>query len=140
MAKRSGHVPGRHIRPLNLAIQGLRVLQKFPGFSYKITNGTVTITGQLQPRFTSPLFSVKIVYKLKDIPKVWVVSPQLHPGAVHLYADKHLCLYWPKEWTWTSDQSIADTIIPWTGSWLFYYELWLDTGKWLGPSSHDYHP
>ena len=38
------------------------------------------------------------------------------------------------------DQLIANTIIPWTGSWLFFYELWLDTGKWLGPSSHDFYP
>lgn len=96
--------------------------------------------GYLQPQFTSPLYLVKVVYKLKDIPRVWVVSPTLHPKAVHLYADKHLCLYWPKEWGWRSDQLIANTIIPWTGSWLFFYELWLDTGKWLGPSSHDYHP
>lgn len=140
MAKRSGHVPRRHIRPLNLAIQGLRVRQKFPGFSYKIANGTEIFTGQLQPRFTSPQYVVKIVYKLKGTPKVWVISPPLRPDAVHLYADKHLCLYWPKEWSWTSDQSIADTIIPWTGLWLFYYELWLDTGRWLDPSSHDYHP
>jgi hypothetical protein len=31
---------------------------------------------------------------------------------------------------------IATTLIPWTALWLYYYELWLDTGKWLGPSSH----
>jgi hypothetical protein len=31
---------------------------------------------------------------------------------------------------------IATTILPWTALWLYYYELWLDTGKWLGPSSH----
>lgn len=140
MAKRSGHTQSRHSQPLNLAIQGLRVRHKFPGFSYKIANGTATFFGHLQPRFTSPQYMVKMEYKLKDIPRVWVISPRLHPDAVHLYADKHLCLYWPREWSWTSDQCIADTIIPWTGSWLFYYELWLDTGRWLGPSSHDYQP
>lgn len=100
----------------------------------------MTAYGYLQPQFTSPRYLVKVVYKLKDIPRVWVVSPTLHRKAVHLYADKHLCLYWPKEWNWRSDQLIANTIIPWTGSWLFFYELWLDTGKWLGPSSHDFYP
>lgn len=139
MAKRRFE-QSRHTHILNLANQGLRINDKFPSFSYNITNGTLTAIGHLQPRFTSPQYLVKIVYKLKDIPKVWVISPTLHPKAVHLYADKHLCLYWPKEWVWKGDQTIADTIIPWTGSWLFFYELWLDTGKWLGPSSHDFHP
>lgn len=35
---------------------------------------------------------------------------------------------------------IAKTILPWTALWLYYYELWLDTGKWLGPSSHTADP
>ena len=52
------------------------------------------------------------------------------------YPDGSLCLYWPHEWWWRSDCIIAETIIPWTASWLYFYELWLDTGEWLGPSSH----
>ena len=32
---------------------------------------------------------------------------------------------------------IADTIIPWTSEWLFFYELWLATGgEWLGEGEH----
>ena len=125
---------------INLATQSVCIKDKFIDFTCKIANGTMTAYGYLQPQFTSPRYLVKVVYKLKDIPRVWVVSPTLHRKAVHLYADKHLCLYWPKEWIWRSDQLIANTIIPWTGSWLFFYELWLDTGKWLGPSSHDFYP
>ncbi len=57
----------------------------------------------------------------------------------HLYADGSLCLYWPKEWRWSRKAIIAETILPWAANWLLYYELWLDTGEWLGPSSHDPH-
>lgn len=31
---------------------------------------------------------------------------------------------------------IANTIIPWTIEWLYYYELWLATGEWLGGGDH----
>lgn len=27
---------------------------------------------------------------------------------------------------------IANTIVPWTSEWLFYYEIWLATGQWHG--------
>lgn len=31
---------------------------------------------------------------------------------------------------------LADTIIPWTVEWLYFYELWLATGEWLGGGEH----
>ncbi len=65
-----------------------------------------------------------------------VVRPQLVKGAPHLYADGSLCLYWPKEWQWAAHEAIAETLLPWAALWLYYYELWLDAGEWLGPSSH----
>ncbi len=127
-------------RTLNLTIQALHIHRHFPDFAYRIQNGLAVWRGHLQPRITSPNYLIEVKYRLKEIPEVWVLSPSLHPQAVHLYEARNLCLYWPKEWRWRGDQIIAETIIPWTGSWLYYYELWLDTGKWLGPSSHDYHP
>ena len=27
---------------------------------------------------------------------------------------------------------LAKTTVPWASRWLYYYELWLVTGKWLG--------
>jgi hypothetical protein len=127
-------------RVLNLAIQNLAIKQRFPGFSQQIYAGRAVWRGSLQPRVSSSRYLVEIEYSLSEIPKARVLSPALHSRAVHLYADKNLCLYWPREWDWTPDQLIGATIIPWVGSWLFFYELWLDTGKWLGPSSHDYFP
>jgi hypothetical protein len=71
---------------------------------------------------------------------VRVIRPQVQPDAPHRYPDGSLCLYWFKDWRWGPKSLIHETILPWAALWLFYYELWLDTGKWLGPSSHDPHP
>jgi hypothetical protein len=82
------------------------------------------------------MYQVEIRYKLTDCPKVRVLKPPLLAKAPHRYGDGTLCLYWYKEWIWRRHLLIAETIIPWTALWLLYYELWMDTGEWLGPSSH----
>jgi len=117
-------------------MQDLHVRQRFPGFSYKRVGGEVTWRGSLQPRATSPAYWVEVKYRVGRVPKVRVLRPSLVAGAPHLYGDGTLCLYWPKEWVWRCHELIAETVIPWAALWLFFYELWLDTGEWLGPSSH----
>lgn len=136
MARRNPSAP-RSPKPINLALQDVHVQRRFSTFSCRIKRGCATWRGHLQPRAVSPIYQIEIQYKQKQIPKVKVISPELVPNAPHLYADKSLCLYWPKEWRWRQDRLIAEIIIPWAASWLYFYELWLDTGKWLGTSSHD---
>jgi hypothetical protein len=53
-----------------------------------------------------------------------------------VYSSGDLCLYLPGEWN--ESMLLAATILPWTSQWLFYYELWLITGHWMG-TGHD-HP
>lgn len=36
---------------------------------------------------------------------------------------------------WTERACLANTIMPWAAMWLYYYEIWLVTDAWLGPSS-----
>lgn len=135
MVKRKSKPP-KQARTINLAIQDIHVRRLFPGFSCRISRGCAVWRGSLQPRLASPVYQIEIRYKLKEIPEVKVISPPLALDAPHLYSDKSLCLYWPKEWSWQQHNLVAEIIIPWAASWLYYYELWLDTGKWLGPSSH----
>ena len=129
--------PPNSTQPINLALQNAHVQRRFSNFSCRIKSGCATWRGPLQPRSVSPVYQIEIRYKHKKIPNVKVLSPPLASDVPHLYSDRSLCLYWPKEWWWQQDKLIADIIIPWAASWLYYYELWLDTGKWLGPSSHD---
>ena len=54
----------------------------------------------------------------------------------HLYSNGSLCLYYPEYQEWNYRDSWAETLIPWTSLWLFYYEIWKETGNWLGGGIH----
>lgn len=54
----------------------------------------------------------------------------------HLYNDGSLCLFYPKNDEWNYKQLWLETLIPWTSLWLFYYEIWIETGEWLGGGIH----
>ena len=82
-----------------------------------------------------PEYKVQIVYDMKQSPQVTIIEPELlyAKGQTHLphvYPGNVLCLFDPEEMEWNNNQFIADTAIPWTSLWLFYYEGWLSTGKW----------
>jgi len=91
--------------------------------------------GTLQPTPESAAYEVRIIHEPDQVPAVFVERPLVRKDAWHRYRDGSLCLYWSEEWRWTAGESLAQTIIPWTAFWLYYYELWLLTGEWLGPSS-----
>jgi hypothetical protein len=125
------------LRPtVNLALQNFHVQRRFPEFVFRRERGAGVWRGILQPRLLSSQYRVAVSYRLCSYPRVKVLSPTLVPKAPHRWGDGTLCLYYPREKPWRRDMLIAETIIPWTALWLYYYELWLDTGKWLGPSSH----
>ncbi len=108
----------------------------FPQFCWRITRlGGVEWKGTLQPTPDSTVYEVMIVHEPDRMPRVWVERPSIRKDAWHRYPDGSLCLYWPKEWRWTPRESLAETIVPWTAFWLYYYELWCIAGDWLGPSS-----
>ena len=117
-------------------MQDFHIRGRFSTFNCRLSRGhSATWEGTIQPRETSPASKVAIHYHMGMVPQVRVRWPLLHQQAPHLYADGTLCLYWPEEWRWTKNTLIAETVLPWAALWLYYYELWLDTGEWLGPSS-----
>jgi hypothetical protein len=78
-------------------------------------------------------------------PDMIVVEPDLALLAgrrkiPHTYAYKGkgtcLCLWWPKKRDWVPQMKFADTLIPWTAEWLYYFEIWLKTGEWAGGGVH----
>jgi hypothetical protein len=46
-----------------------------------------------------------------------------------------LCLFDPRERSWSNRDNLHETIIPWTAEWLVYYELFLISGVWHGPEA-----
>ncbi|MDH3292053.1 MAG: hypothetical protein OEQ75_13675 [Gemmatimonadota bacterium] len=108
----------------------------FPQFEARVNRaGGVDWYGYLQPTPESVCYRVHIRHQPNRDPRVWIEVPRLRKDAPHLYADGSLCLYWPADWRWTPRECLADTIVPWTAFWLYFYELWLVTGDWLGPQS-----
>lgn len=72
---------------------------------------------------------------------IFVVNPKIelyenNRRVPHMYSDGSLCLYYPKYNEWNYTDSWAETLIPWTSLWLFYYEIWIETGEWLGGGIH----
>ena len=112
-------------------IQIFHLRQKFPQFQYK---GKGVWIGTLQPTPLSPIYKIKIVELRHSFPHVYVLEPKIVKDAPHLYSDRSLCLFFPKDFSWSKKSLIAETIVPWTALWLYFYEWWLKTGFWYGES------
>lgn len=99
---------------------------------------------KVKPTALSKEYMVVLVYSLGKSPKVWVIGDELEKlddtNFPHIYdidvENKmvRICLYRYSEFS--SSKLLAKTIIPWTIEWLYYYELWLATGEWLGGGAH----
>lgn len=125
------------VKATPMFVQDGHIRSKFAGFTHtRGANGGESVWhGTLQPSVGSPAYTVDVRYRVGSIPRVWVRSPLLRENAPHRYPDGHLCLYTPWEWNWLDSDLIAETLLPWAALWLYYYELWVDTGKWLGPET-----
>ncbi|HLR70454.1 hypothetical protein [Pseudogracilibacillus sp. ICA-222130] len=127
------HIPiSQQIIAMNLA---------FPKFKQAWKKNKVVWTGKLQPTPLSKSYLVEITYSLGMLqPKVLVLDPPLENRGEekipHVYPGNKLCLFRPKKKEWTKQMVIAETIVPWTTLWLYYYEMWHATGKWLGGGEH----
>ncbi|WP_213287611.1 hypothetical protein [Bradyrhizobium sp. sGM-13] len=82
-------------------------------------------------------------------PRVQVLKPLLerHPdyeeGPIpHAYVNKaeptlpYLCLFSPTLREWDVNDLIAHTTVHWAAQWLYFYEGWLVTKRWLGGGRH----
>ena len=110
---------------LTLQLQMIRIRQLFPQFTYRAGKKPAWY-GTLQPTPESPEYQLKLEYRSGKSPKVWVLSPEVHPKAPHRYKDRSLCLYYPRHSEWHPGMLLAETIIPWAAEWLFFYEVWLE--------------
>jgi len=107
----------------------------YPHFnSDKIDEG-YDFTGILRPREIE--YQVKIRYRKKRDPKVFVLKPEIL-SFKHRYSDGSLCIYKQSEFNWREDKLISKYIVPLIASWLYFNEIYLLTGKWYGPeATHD---
>lgn len=102
----------------------------------------MTWFGEFMPSALSDTYRLKITYTTGKPPKVYIVSPKPLPLAEgakrlpHTYSysngKQQLCLFLPKAGEWNSSMFIATTIVHWAVQWMYYYEIWVTTGKWMG--------
>lgn len=129
------------VKPVSLALQELRMRAQHPQFIGRIDRCAATWTGEIQPTAMSAKHTVRIVYQWSQAPRVTVLTPPLRDRGdgqriPHLYSGGFLCLHKPHYREWTPTLCVADTIVPWTSLWLYYYEVWLITGNWFGGGEH----
>lgn len=113
----------------------------FPYFKLQREVGHYLWYGDFQPTPTMEVYRVRIGYRLDVRPDIKVMYPKLVPRSTgeaipHTYPKNRLCLYKPGTGQWNGEMFLADTIVPWTSLWLFYYETWHYTGEWLGGGEH----
>jgi hypothetical protein len=106
-----------------------------------ITHKQMRWRGHLRPSPLSKQYEIAIRYSSsKCFPCVFVLNPKLQQfngqPIPHRYGDGSLCLFRPSKKEWNGTMRISDTILPWASLWLYYYEIWLATGEWLGGGEH----
>jgi hypothetical protein len=100
----------------------------------------------VQPTVLSRLYRCRLTLSRDGFdPKAYILNPDLQELASgklpphiydHVEGRTQLCLYNPGSGEWTPQSWLAETMLPWTISWLRFYEIWLETGKWEGGGDH----
>lgn len=113
---------------------------RYPNFRAKRkSESEIEFIGNLQAKPELPVYTVSITYRGSSSPIVKIVSPELVSDPPHFYkGSKSLCLYHPENFKWAKEKLIANEIVAWTAAWIYFYEVWLQTGIWYGPeASHN---
>jgi hypothetical protein len=123
-----------------LGAQLVQLLWAMPGSTGRVRPGYLSWQAAFTPTTRSATYTVRVSYRAGESrPEVMVVSPPLVARGdgqpiPHVFPRNRPCLHLPGEWT--SDMWMHQTVIPWVSEWLFFYELWLATGSWMG-RGHD---
>ena len=101
---------------------------------------------KLRPTALSKEYDIKVTYDWRtEMVKIYVINEKLEVAKnrkklphVYSHIEQQLCLFSPGRKEWTNQKLIANSIIPWASEWLFFYELWLPDGNWLGGGHDEY--
>lgn len=124
-------------KPLNPEVQIGAMHKRYPHFkAKKLGEGKIEFIGELQVKPELPVYTVSIIYRGNSNPIVKVLNPELVAEPPHIYKkSRTLCLYHPANYHWSGEKLIAKEIVSWTAAWIYFYEVWLQQGKWYGPEA-----
>lgn len=121
-------------RPLPLFQQLLGLQHLLPGSHGSVRSNRLIWRGDIRPTARSTMYTVQIVLQLSKPLEITILNPPLRrrEGQLlpHVYSGDRLCVYMGDQWA--PSKLLSATVLPWIVDWLFYYELWLATGEWLG--------
>lgn len=121
-------------RGKQIAVEKHLLEKHYTFLTSKLKGNTLECCGQCQPSEHSPVYTYRVTYTPDRPPKVFILSPKIaYDESIHMYSDGSLCLYYPRDYSWTSSSKLYNTIIPWTHEWFLFYELYLLTGEWKHP-------
>lgn len=132
----------KHYTFTELINQVADMKKHYPQTIGQCKKGKVELTLTLKPTPSSIEYTIKLLAKQNSkAVNIFVINPKINlyvngKKVPHLYSDGSLCLYYPKYNELSYVDSWAKTLIPWTSLWLFYYEVWKETGEWLGGGIH----
>ena len=137
----------RYPKPKKFTLQQQKVALQaaYPEGSCTVRGGRKLLwCGKLRPTPVSNEYVIVLTWTPDDPPIVWVIGDTLEklddPNFPHVYyVDQEnkmiqICLYRHQEFN--RHTLLDSTIIPWAKEWLYYYEMWLTTGEWLGGGEH----
>ncbi len=107
-----------------------------------LTHKSLVWNYRTRPYLLCREYAIRIVYERDGVPKVFVKNPDLSKLAngrdlPHVYKwPTRLCLYLPGSGEWRDTMRVDQTFVPWTATWLFYFEEWLVSDDWKGGGEH----
>lgn len=133
----------KHYSTTELITQLSNVTKTYSNIVNKhLKNGSVQLVLKLKPTENSIEYTIKLVAKQnRKRVDIFVVNPKItridgEKTTPHMYSDNSLCLFYPEYSEWKYTDLWSETLIPWTSLWLYYYEIWKETGEWLGGGIH----
>lgn len=109
----------------------------------EIRGGKLVWRWEAQPTPVSRRYFLRLEQARGLSPRVFVEQPSLSRLAdsrpiPHLYSQHpaQLCLYLPDSGEWSGTMALANTLVPWSSFWLYYFEEWLASDEWRGGGVH----
>jgi hypothetical protein len=129
------------VGPLSLK-QQVQGMAKYPQLIPRLKRKIVTWQGPWSPSELGNVYEVHITYRfLHRRPRVAILSPELEfaegmKRLPHVFrgGQGDLCIHLTSDWN--PGMLIADTIMPWLSQWLYFFEVWRQTGAWIGKGTH----
>lgn len=122
---------------ITTSIQLTKILKDYKNIvSHRLEKNELYVVLKIKPTQLSKEYKVRLKYRIGKRPVIQVDDIKDDVKLPHTYFNNELCLYYPKNKDWTKYDYIANKIIPWISEWLYFYEVWLVTDKWLGGGIH----